>query len=125
MSNIIIFENWLDSLDYLSKEERIEYIGCVGILRRGESLDIDKEVKSNSVKIALKNNMTMILRANQAREENRGVGRPRTIGDYEIWQCCRENPGCTAAQVAEILGVSASKVNHSQGWAKRRNEFWF
>jgi hypothetical protein len=53
-------------------------------------------------------------------EMSKSAGRKKKIDDQQIYDLARE--GRSAGEVAEILGVSKSAVDHSEGWRNRKQE---
>ena len=52
------------------------------------------------------------------------AGAKKKIDDRQIYELAQE--GKTATEIATILNISKSSVDHSDGWRKRReNEFVF
>ena len=47
------------------------------------------------------------------------AGRKKKINDLDVYELARENPGYTSQDIANILGVSKSSIDHSDGWKNR------
>lgn len=127
MANIILYENWLECLQFMDNEDKTLYLGLLARARMGEELDLGA-VPSPTVRVALGATLSMVNRANEKRDEfakNMGSISGNRISDFEIWQCANSHPNWTAKQVGEELGISAAKVYHSLGWEKRKENFFF
>jgi hypothetical protein len=53
-------------------------------------------------------------------EMSKTAGRKKKVDDNQVYALARE--GRSAAEVADILGVSKSAVDHSEGWRQRKQE---
>ena len=53
------------------------------------------------------------------KEMSKTAGRKKKVNDMDVYELARENPKYTSQDIADILGVSKSSIDHSDGWKNR------
>lgn len=125
LNRFVFYGEWIDNIKSLPIEQQDKIIAEIvryGI--GGESAHADDVVVQSFVnfsKGAIDKSKSDYM---QKVEAGKKFGRKKVLDDSQIYQLARE--GKNSTQIAEILGVSKSSIDHSQGWSKRKEaEFKF
>ena len=116
-TSFIFHSDWLDSIQGLTIDEQDKVIG--EIVRYGVGLEPAHE--EATVVALVKMVMGRIDFSKEKYEAKKGGGSKKKVDDREIYELARQ--GKSSKEIAEILGVSKSAVDHSEGWRNRRLEF--
>lgn len=125
LNRFVFYGEWIDNIKHLPEEIQDKIIA--DIVRYG----IDAEMKYaedpmigtivNFTKGAIDNSKNEYIRKVEA---GKNYGRKKITNDEEIYQLARE--GKKASEIAEILGIGKSTVEHNEGWKNRnKKEFVF
>lgn len=121
LNRFVFYGEWIENIKQLPIEQQDKIIAEIvryGI--GGESVHADDVVVQSFVnfsKGAIDKSKSDYL---QKVEAGNKFGRKKTIDDNQVYELARQ--GKSAAQIAELLGVSKSSIDHSQGWSKRKEE---
>ena len=117
----VVHSEWLESIKGLPLEQQDKIIA--EIVRYGANCKLEYESDAGiaSVVNLLKGRIDFSKnKYAQKIEAGKVGGRKKKVDDDEILRLARE--GNTSAQIAEILGISKSAVDHSEGWKKRKEK---
>ena len=117
----VVHSEWLESIKGLPLEQQDKIIA--EIVRYGANCKLEYEDDAGiaSVVNLLKGRIDFSKnKYAQKIEAGKVGGRKKKVDDDEILRLARE--GNTSAQIAEILGISKSAVDHSEGWKKRKGK---
>ena len=117
----VVHSEWLESIKGLPLEQQDKIIA--EIVRYGANCKLEYEDDAGiaSVVNLLKGRIDFSKnKYAQKIEAGKVGGRKKKVDDDEILRLARE--GNTSAQIAEILGISKSAVDHSEGWKKRKEK---
>ena len=117
----VVHSEWLESIKGLPLEQQDKIIA--EIVRYGANCKLEYEDDTGiaSVVNLLKGRIDFSKnKYAQKIEAGKVGGRRKKVDDDEILRLARE--GNTSAQIAEILGISKSAVDHSEGWKKRKEK---
>lgn len=124
---IKICDNWMDSAEYMTQEQKIEYYGILCLHYMGQP-QTPESAKDPMVKTALVSTLPLVEQYNKTAEENaeRGKrgGRPSKLTKEMVHDYALQHPGCTCKEVADYFGVAHTTIAHNQGW-KERDRYWF
>ena len=115
----VFYGEWLNNIKSLDQATQDKVIA--DIVRYGTNEDMfysDDPVVStivNFTKGAIDHSKDEYLKKVMAGKTN---GRKKSVDDDQILKLARE--GKTAGQIAELLNLSVSSVNHSEGWKRRK-----
>lgn len=121
----IVHSEWLDCIEGLPLEQRDKVIA--EIVRYGtgmESCYPDDAVVQALVNMVKKRIDFSKDKYAQKIEAGNSTGRKKTVSNEKIWQLAHDE-GRKSAEIAEILGCSKSAVDHSEGWARRKDDNYF
>lgn len=122
-TTFIVHKDWLDSIAPLPIEQQDKIIA--DFVRYGVGNDLvhkDDAVTQSFVNI-LKGRIDYSKdKYEQKLEMSKTAGRKKKVNDGQIYTIARENPSYTAEDIANVLGISKSSVNHSEGWKNRWND---
>ena len=124
MSNFVFYGDWLKNIEDLPVEIQDKIIA--DIVRYGVDVDMAHE---DEMTISMAVNFTKrAIDDSKAKykakiEYGKNHGKAKKTNDKEIYDLARE--GLKSAEIAEILGVSKSSVDHSEGWRQRKNDLAF
>lgn len=116
----VVHKEWLDSIRDLPIEQQDKIIG--EFVRYGVGLDMEHE--NDSVVQAfvniLKGRIDYSKEKYQTKVEmSKGAGRKKKMDDALIYKLAQE--GRNSKEIAELVGLSKSAVDHSEGWRQRKN----
>ena len=125
VETFIVHKEWLDSIAGLPNDTQDRIIA--EFVRYGCGLDPahPEDAIAQSFVNILKNRIDY-SKDQYAKKVAMGktAGAKKKIDDRQIYELAQE--GKTATEIATILNISKSSVDHSDGWRKRReNEFVF
>lgn len=125
IETFVVHKEWLDSIAGLPRETQDRIIA--EFVRYGCGLDPahPEDAIAQSFVNILKNRIDY-SKDQYAKKVAMGktAGAKKKIDDRQIYELAQE--GKTATEIATILNISKSSVDHSDGWRKRReNEFVF
>lgn len=115
----VFYGEWLDNIKSLDPATQDKVIA--DIVRYGTNENMfysnDPVVSTivNFTKGAIDHSKDEYLKKVMAGKTN---GRKKSVDDEEILKLARD--GKTASQIAELLNLSVSSVNHSEGWKRRK-----
>jgi len=121
VETFIVHKEWLDNISGLPIEQQDKIIaefvryGCGMELQHSD--DAFAQAMVNMLKNRIDYSKDKYL---QKVEMGKTAGRKKKVNDMEIYQLARE--GKTANEIATILDISKSTVDHSTGWKERKNE---
>lgn len=116
----VVHSDWLDDLEDLSIERQDQIIadmiraGCERELAHAEDKDLVSKVKGYMRSISVSKKKY----EEKCEQGKRGGGRNQKKDDAKIETLARE--GYSSKEIAEILGISKSTVDHSEGWRNRK-----
>ena len=121
----IVHKEWLDNIAGLPLEQQDKVIG--EFVRYGVGLDSahnDDAVVQAFVNM-LKGRIDYSKEKYQQKVDmSKTAGRKKKINDQQIYDLAKS--GKTSTEIASMLEVSKSTVDHSEGWKRRKeNEFVF
>lgn len=124
MNNFVFYKDWIENIKDLPVDIQDKIIA--DIVRYGVNEELMHE---NDTTIQMAVNFTKKAIDNSKAkykakiEYGKNVGRSKKIDDKQIYELARE--GRKSAEIAELLGVSKSSIDHSQGWKLRKEDFVF
>ena len=124
MKNFVFYKDWMENIKDLPIEIQDKIIADIVRYGVDEELahehDATIQMAVNFTKKAIDDSKAKY----KARVEyGKNVGRSKKVDDRTVYELARE--GKKSAEIAEILGVSKSSVDHSQGWKMRKGDFEF
>lgn len=119
----IVHSDWLHDIEGLSIEQQDKIIA--DWIRYGAEVSIGHA--DDPITVAFLNTKKRDIDYSKnkfAEKQAKGKtgGAKVKVSDQEIWQIA--SLGNTAQEVADSLGISVSKVNHSEGWKNRDKKDW-
>lgn len=116
----IVHKEWLDNINALDVSMQDKVIA--DIIRYGTGIPAEHE--DDPVIVSFVNMLKGRIdyskdKYEQKKQGGKVGGRKKKANDDEICQLAKE--GKTSEEIANILGLSKSTIDHSEGW-KRRNE---
>ena len=124
MKNFVFYKDWIENIKDLPIDIQDKIIA--EIVRYGVNEELMHE---NDATIQMAVNFTKkAIDDSKAKykakiEYGKNVGRGKKIDDKAVYDLAQM--GKKSAEIAQILGVSKSSVDHSQGWKLRKEEFDF
>lgn len=123
-TTFIVHKEWLRNIEGLPVEQQDKIIA--EFVRYG--CDMELEHNGDAVVQAFVNMLKGRIDFSKDKYEQKvkagkTSGRKKKVNDDLIHKYARE--GKTSSQIADMLGVSKSSVDHSEGWRKRNEEFEF
>lgn len=121
----IVHKEWLENIAGLPIEQQDKIIA--EFVRYG--VGIDSQHSSDAVVGAFVNMLKSRIdyskdKYQQKVEMSKTAGRKKKIDDEQIYELAQQ--GMSSTDIANVLNISSSSVNHSQGWKKRNDsEFVF
>lgn len=117
----VVHKDWLSSIEQLPIEQQDKIIA--EFVRYGTEMELqhtDDPIVQAFVNI-LKGRIDASKDAyNKKVEMSKTAGRKKKGNDVEIYQLARE--GHSSAEIAKILQISKSSVDHNEGWKNRKND---
>lgn len=121
LNNFIFYGDWLKNIKDLPVEVQDKVIA--EIVRYGtdtESLHEDDLVVSAMVNFT-KRAIDQAKDDYQKKiEAGKNYGRKKSLDDKEVYELAKS--GKKSGEIAEILGVSKSSIDHSDGWKNRKSD---
>lgn len=124
MSNFVFYKDWLENIKDLPVGVQDKIIA--DIVRYGVEEDmahIDDITVSMAVNFTKRAIDTSKARYREKIEFGKSYGRGKKTNDKEIYELARS--GKKSNEIAEMLGISKSSVDHSEGWKCRKSGFEF
>lgn len=122
MSNFVFYGDWLKNIEDLPVEIQDKIIA--DIVRYGVDVEMAHE---DEMTISMAVNFTkraidVSKEKYQARIDfGKNVGKSKKDNDRRIYELAQN--GYKSGEIANILGISKSSVDHSEGWRLRKGEF--
>lgn len=126
MDDTFIFhKEWIENVLNFPVEKQDQILGDIVRYGAGMKLEHTDDVMVDFAVKTLKSRIDYSKsKYEQKVQAGKNSGRKKKYDDEQIYTLARE--GKKAKEIAEIIGVSESTVNHSQGWQnKNNNEFIF
>lgn len=117
----IVHKEWLDAIKDLPIDQQDKIIA--ELVRYGVEVPFAHEEDSNVQAFInlLRGRIDFSKDRYAARVTGGNIGGARKkYDDKIIWELAHENPDWSSSQIAKILQISASTVNHSHGWKSRK-----
>ena len=123
-TTFIVHKEWLRNIEGLPVEQQDKIIA--EFVRYG--CDMELEHNGDAVVQAFVNMLKGRIDFSKDKYEQKvkagkTSGRKKKIDDQAVYNLARE--GKNSRQIAEIIGVSKSSVDHSEGWKRRSEEVDF
>ena len=121
IETFIVHKEWLDNIAGLPVEMQDKIIA--DFVRYGVGLNLahSEDPVTQSMVNMLKNRIDYSKEQYAKKVEmGKSAGRKKKLDDKQVYDLARE--GRSASEVAELLGVSKSAVDHSEGWRQRKQE---
>ena len=119
-STFIVHKDWLDSILTLPVEQQDRIIGDFVRYGVGNDLEHTNDPITASFVNLLKGRIDYSVNEYEKKlKMSKTAGRKKKINDLDVYELARENPGYTSQDIANILGVSKSSIDHSDGWKNR------
>ena len=124
MGNFVFYKDWIKNISDLPIDIQDKIIADIVRYGVGEEVEHDGEpTVQMAVNFTKKAIDTSKAKYKAKVEFGKEHGKVKKTNDKEIYELARE--GMKSAEIAEILGISKSSVDHSAGWRQRKNEFAF
>ena len=121
IETFIVHKEWLDNIAGLPVEMQDKVIADFVRYGCGLNLEHSEDPVAQAMVNMLKNRIDYSKEQYAKKVEmSKSAGRKKKIDDQQIYDLARE--GRSASEVAELLGVSKSAVDHSEGWRNRKTE---
>lgn len=121
LNRFVFYGEWLDSIKSMPLEVQDKIIA--EIVRYGTNEvrchedDAVVTMAVNFTKGAIDHSKTEYLKKVEA---GKNSGRKKMVDDKKIYELARE--GKKSAEIADILGIGKSSVDHSEGWKNRKED---
>lgn len=121
IETFIVHKEWLDNIKSLPIDMQDKIIADFVRYGVGLNLEHSEDPVTQSMVNMLKNRIDYSKTQYEKKVEmSKTAGRKKKVDDNQVYALARE--GRSAAEVADILGVSKSAVDHSEGWRQRKQE---
>ena len=122
-STFIVHKDWLDSILALPVEQQDKIIGDFVRYGVGNELEHTDDPITISFVNLLKGRIDYTINEYEKKlKMSKTAGRKKKVNDLEVYQMARDNPNYTSQDIANMLGVSKSSIDHSDGWKNRYKE---
>lgn len=119
-STFIVHKEWLDSILTLPVEQQDRIIGDFVRYGVGNDLEHTNDPITASFVNLLKGRIDYGVNEYEKKlKMSKTAGRKKKVNDMDVYELARENPKYTSQDIADILGVSKSSIDHSDGWKNR------
>ena len=116
----IVHKEWLDSIMALPIEQQDKIIADFVRYGTGHELVHENDAVAQSFVNILKGRIDYSKnKYDQKLEMSKAAGRKKKFTDDDIRQIITEHPNIKAQEVANMLGVSKSSIDHNQVWKDR------
>lgn len=121
LNRFVFYGEWLDNIKDLPIDVQDKIIA--DIVRYGTDMErqhTDDSMVSmavNFTKGAIEHSKSEYMKKVEA---GKNYGRKKTTDDKAIYDLAKQ--GKKSGEIAEILGVSKSSIDHSDGWKNRKND---
>lgn len=124
MGNFVFYKDWIKNIEDLPIEAQDKIIADIVRYGVGNELAHEEEPTIQMAVNFTKKAIDISKAKYKAKVDfGKAHGKAKKIDDKEIYELARE--GMKSAEIAEILGISKSSVDHSDGWRQRKKEFAF
>lgn len=121
IETFIVHKEWLDNIAGLPVEMQDKVIADFVRYGVGLNLEHSEDPVAQAMVNMLKNRIDYSKEQYAKKVEmSKTAGRKKKLDDQQVYELARE--GKSAGEVAEILGVSKSAIDHSEGWRNRKQE---
>ena len=121
IETFIVHKEWLDNIAGLPVEMQDKIIADFVRYGVGLNLEHSEDPVTQSMVNMLKNRIDFSKEQYAKKVEmSKSAGRKKKLDDQQVYELARA--GKSAMEVAELLGVSKSAVDHSEGWRNRKQE---
>ena len=121
IETFIVHKEWLDNIAGLPVEMQDKIIADFVRYGVGLNLEHSEDPVTQSMVNMLKNRIDFSKEQYAKKVEmSKSAGRKKKLDDQQVYELARA--GKSALEVAELLGVSKSAVDHSEGWRNRKQE---
>lgn len=121
IETFIVHKEWLDNIAGLPVEMQDKIIADFVRYGVGLNLEHSEDPVTQSMVNMLKNRIDFSKEQYAKKVEmSKSAGRKKKLDDQKVYDLART--GKSASEVAELLGVSKSAVDHSEGWRQRKQE---
>ena len=121
IETFIVHKEWLDNIAGLPVEMQDKVIADFVRYGVGLNLEHSADPVAQAMVNMLKNRIDYSKEQYAKKVEmSKTAGRKKKLDDQQVYELARE--GRSAGEVAEILGVSKSAIDHSEGWRNRKQE---
>ena len=122
-STFIVYKDWLDSILTLPVEQQDKIIGDFVRYGVGNELEHTDDPITTSFVNLLKGRIDYTINEYEKKlKMSKTAGRKKKVNDLEVYQIAKDNPDYTSQDIANMLGVSKSSIDHSDGWKNRYKE---
>lgn len=119
MDRFVFYGEWLDSISHLPVEDRCKIVYDMVNYGTEREMEFKEDpmvsMAVNFVKGAIDNSKMNYMAKVEA---GQNCGRGKKVNDQKIYELAVE--GNSSAEIANILGISKSAVDHSEGWKNRK-----
>lgn len=112
---------WIDNIDTLPLEMQDKVLAEIVRYGTGKETKYNNDPIIFSIVNGYKGSIKNSINEYEKKlEMSKTAGRKKKLDDQKVYELARE--GKTAQEVAEILGVSKSSIDKSEGWKNRKRE---
>ena len=121
IETFIVHKEWLDNSAGLPVEMQDKVIADFVRYGVGLNLEHSEDPVAQAMVNMLKNRIDFSKEQYAKKVEmSKSAGRKKKVSDQQIYELAQD--GRSALEIAEMLGVSKSAVDHSEGWRNRKQE---
>ena len=119
MGNFVFYKDWIKNIQDLPIETQDKIIADIVRYGVGDEVAHDREPTIQMAVNFTKRAIDESKAKYKAKVEfGKTHGKEKKTNDKEIYELAQE--GMKAAEIAEVLGISKSSVDHSDGWKLRK-----